>query len=120
MVGNHTTTKHLWLQILFYFFLIGYFLYFHFKYYPLSWFPLRNYPPLSPFPLPLLTKPPTPASWPWHPATLGHRAFIEPRASSPIDILLGHLLLHMNWSHESHYVFSLIGGLVSGTSGGTG
>ena len=46
-------------------------------------------------PLPLLTNPPTPASWPWSSPTLGHRAFTGPRVSSPIDDWLGHPLLHM-------------------------
>jgi hypothetical protein len=46
-------------------------------------------------PAPLLTNQPTPASWPWHSPTLEHRAFTGPRASSPIDVWLGHPLLHM-------------------------
>jgi hypothetical protein len=46
-------------------------------------------------PPPLLTNPPTPASWPWHPLILGHRIFTGPRASPPIDNWLGHPLLHM-------------------------
>ena len=41
-------------------------------------------------PLPLLPNPPTPASWPRHPPRQGHRTFTGPRASPPIDILLGH------------------------------
>jgi hypothetical protein len=77
----------------FLFFLIGYFLYLHFKCYPLSWFSLQN--PSTPSPLPLLTNPPTPTSWPWHSPTLELRAFTGPRASPPIDDRLGHLLLLM-------------------------
>jgi hypothetical protein len=65
-----------------------YFLYLHFKCYPLSWFPLQK-PPI-PSPLPLLTNPSTPASWPWQSPTLGHRAFTGPRASPSIDDWLGH------------------------------
>ena len=79
--------------LLFFLFFIRYFLYLHFKCYPLSWFPLWK--PPTPSLLPLLTKPPTPASWPWHSPTLGHWAFTGPRASPPIDDRLGHSLLHM-------------------------
>jgi hypothetical protein len=43
----------------------------------------------------LLPNPPTPASWPWHSPVLGHMIFARPRASPPIDGLLGHPLLHM-------------------------
>jgi hypothetical protein len=59
---------------------------------PFLVFPLKA--PI-PCPLPPLTNPPTPASWFWHSPTLGHRAFTGPRASAPIDDLLGHPLLHM-------------------------
>jgi hypothetical protein len=48
-----------------------------------------------PLPLPLLTNPPTPASWPWHSPMLGHRTFTGLKTSSPIDDQLGHPLLHM-------------------------
>jgi hypothetical protein len=43
----------------------------------------------------LLINLPTPTSLPWHSPTLGHRAFSGPRASPPINDLLGHPLLHM-------------------------
>ena len=46
-------------------------------------------------PLPLLTNPPTPASWLWNSPILGNRTFTAPRTSPPIDDLLGHPLLHM-------------------------
>jgi hypothetical protein len=49
----------------------------------------------TPYPLPLLTNPPISASWPWHSSILGHRTFIGPRASPPIDDRLRHPLLHM-------------------------
>ena len=73
--------------------LISYFLYLHFKCYAFTWFHLQKLPILSP--LPMLINPPTPTSWPWHSPTLGHRAFIGPRASPPIDDRLGYPLLHM-------------------------
>jgi hypothetical protein len=41
--------------------------------------------PKIPYPLSLLPNLPTPASWPWYSPILGHRIFIRPRASSPID-----------------------------------
>jgi hypothetical protein len=52
-------------------------------------------PPKAPYPLPLLTNPPTPVSWPWHSPALGNRTFKWPRASPPIDDQLRHPLLHM-------------------------
>jgi hypothetical protein len=73
--------------------IIRYFLYLHFKCYPPSWFPLWK-PPI-PFPLPLLTNPPTSASWSWHSTMLGHWTFTGPRASPPIDGWQVHPLLHM-------------------------
>ena len=48
-----------------------------------------------PYPLPLLTNPLTPTSLSWYSLTLGHRAFIGSKASLPIDVQQGHLLLHM-------------------------
>jgi hypothetical protein len=51
-------------------------------------------PPISPPPPAMLLNPPTPASWPWHSPVLGHMIFTRPRASPPIDGLLGHPLLH--------------------------
>jgi hypothetical protein len=48
-----------------------------------------------PLPLPLLTNPPTPNSWPWHFPIPGHRTFTGPRAFPPINDQLGHPLLHI-------------------------
>ena len=56
-------------------------------------FPSEN--PHIPSILPLLTNPPTPASWPWHSPILKHRTFTGSRASPLIDDQLGHPLLHM-------------------------
>jgi hypothetical protein len=99
-------------------FFIRYFLYLYFKCYPLSWFLLRKTHILSPFPL--LTNLPTPAYWPWHSPTLGHWAFLGPRASLCIGKWQGHPLLHYSWSHESFHVYSFVGGLVPQSFGGTG
>jgi hypothetical protein len=55
-----------------------------------SFSPKIPYPPAA-----LLPNPPTPASSPWHSPVLGHRIFTRPRASPPIDGLVGHPLLHM-------------------------
>ena len=69
------------IQISFYFF-IRYFLHLHFKCYPER--PL--YPPTDLLPThPLLLPGPV----------LGHIIFLRPRASPPIDDILGHPLLHM-------------------------
>ena len=43
----------------------------------------------------LLPNPTIPASWTWHSPVLRHMIFTRPRASSPNDGRLGHLLLHM-------------------------
>jgi hypothetical protein len=57
-------------------------------------FPFENvlFPP---YPFPLLTNLPTPASWPWHSPILEHRTFTGPRSSPPIGDWPGHSLLHM-------------------------
>jgi hypothetical protein len=67
------------LRIVIHYFFIGYFLFIYINistviHYP--GFPSEKHPPLIPSPLPLLTNSPTPASWPWHFPTLGHRGFI--------------------------------------------
>jgi hypothetical protein len=70
----------------FFFFFIRYFLHLHFKCYPKS--PLYLPPALHPNLL-------TPTSWSWHSPVLEHLKFTRPRASPPIDDLLGHPLLHI-------------------------
>jgi hypothetical protein len=61
-------------------------------------------PPKIPYPLPppLLTKPPTPTSWPQQSPMLGHRTFTGSRASPPTDDQLGRPLLE---SWVPPYVF---------------
>ena len=70
-------------------------------------------------PLPLLPNPATPASWSWHSPTLGQRAFTGPRASHPLMSNKAILCYICGWSHGSFHVYSLVGGLVPGSSGGT-
>ena len=55
-----------------------------------------------------------------HIPILGHQAFTGPRDSPPPDAQQGHPLLHMWQSHGSLHVYSLVGGLVPGSSGGSG
>jgi hypothetical protein len=74
-------------------FKIIYFLYLYFECFPPSWFPSWKAP--IPFPLPLLTNPPTPTTLSWHSLTLRHQGFIGPRAFPPIDVQQGYHLLHM-------------------------
>jgi hypothetical protein len=78
---------------IFFLIFIRYFLYFHFKIYHLSPFP-SNPPPIS--------FPPLPAHQPTHPAllfwdspTMGHSAFIRPRASPLFDVPQSHSLLQV-------------------------
>jgi len=91
---------------------------------PLPCFPSRH--PLSHPPAPasmrVLPHPPTlpPPPLPWQPPTLGHQAFPGPRASLPIDVRQGHPLLHTGRRHGLPHVYSLVGGLVPGSSGGSG
>jgi hypothetical protein len=71
-------------------------------YYIFSLFAFQMLSPflLSPLKIPYLLPhtpvhhPPTPNFWPRHSPTLGHRTFTGPRASPPVDDLLGHPLLH--------------------------
>jgi hypothetical protein len=42
------------------------------------------------------------------------------RASPPTDDQQGHPLITRGWSHEFHHVYSLVDGLVPGSSGGSG
>jgi hypothetical protein len=62
---------------------------------PFPGFPSDKHLPPITSPVPLLINTPNPSSWHWHSPTLGHRAFIGQRAYLPIDVQLGHPLLHM-------------------------
>jgi hypothetical protein len=93
------------------------FLYLHCRFYPLSSFPLRNPPTTSS--LPVLTNSPTPVSLSWYSPTLGHWDFTRPRASPLADVPQDHPLLHKYvWSHGFLHVYTLVGGLVPGSSRG--
>jgi hypothetical protein len=93
-----------------------YFLYLHFKYYPLSWFLLQK--PALPSPCLLthsllLPGPGIPLYW-----------GIEPsQDQGPLLSLMTNkaiLCYICSWSYGSLHVYSLVGGLVPGSSGGTG
>jgi hypothetical protein len=84
---------------------------------------------LSPFPIPPLKTPypfpVPPAHWPTNSCflalaspILGYRTFKRQRPSPPTDERLGILCYICSWSHEFHHVFSLVGSLVPGSSGG--
>jgi hypothetical protein len=66
----------------------------------------------------LTTLPTTPSSLPWHLSTLGHGAFAGPKDShwcpSPTKAILYY---NCGWSHGTLHVYSLVGGLVPGSSG---
>jgi hypothetical protein len=99
-------------------FFIRYLLYLHFKCYPLSWFPSKSplFLPLSPCspinPLPL----PGPGI-PLHSST---KPLQDQGPLLPWMTDKAILCYICGWSHGSLHVFSLVGGLVSGSSGGTG
>jgi hypothetical protein len=98
---------------------IRYFLYLHFKCYPLSWFPLWKPPIPSPHPLPSPTHP-LPPHCPSIPLHWGHGAFTGPGPLLPLMTGKAILCYICGWSHGSLHVYSLVGGLVSGSSGGSG
>jgi hypothetical protein len=87
---SHLAGSHV---LLFFFFTIYFFIYIS-NVISFPGFPSKN--PLFPSPPPpLLTNPPTPASWLWRSPVLGHIKFAIPRASPPIDGRLVHPLIHM-------------------------
>jgi hypothetical protein len=101
------------------FFFIGYFIYLHFKYYPPSTNPLSHLPP--PASMRMLPHSSTHTSPLQHPPILRHRASTGPRASLPIDTRQDHPLLHMQLeAWVPPFVYSLVSGLVPGSSLGSG
>ena len=99
-------------------FFIRHFLYLHFKCYPLSSFPLQKPPIISP--LPLLTNPPTLTSLSWHSPVLGIGPSQDQGSFLPLMSNKVILCYIYSWSHGSLHVYSLVGGLVPGSSGGSG
>jgi hypothetical protein len=82
---------------------------------PFPYFPstnLQSHPPASIRMLPLPLLPSTPSNFP----TQGHWAILVPRAS---PLMPDHAILCYiySWSHGSLHVYSLVGGLVPGSSG---
>jgi len=72
--------------------------------------------PVPPASMKVLPHPSTPTSWFRHSLTLGHQAFVGPRASLPLmpdKAILSYIYI---WSHGSLHVFSLVGSLVSRSS----
>jgi hypothetical protein len=96
------------------------FLYLHFKCYPLSQFPLQK--PLIPSPPPASMRVPThptthsltPTSLPWHSPSQNQGPLLQLMPNKAI------LCYICGWSHGSLHVYSFVGGLVPGSSGGSG
>ena len=103
------------INFLFSFFFIRYFLYLHFKCYHLSWFPSEN--PLSPPPSPCSPTNPLPLPGPGIPLCWGIEPSQEQRHLLPLMTNQVILCYICSYSHESHDVFSLVGGLVPKSSG---
>ena len=68
---------------------------------------------------PMLMNPLTPAFLFWHSPRLGHWDFTRPRASPLIDVPQGHSLLHMQLKSWVPFVYSVVDGIVPGSSGHT-
>jgi hypothetical protein len=66
------------------------------------------------------TRPPPPTSLPWHSPTLGHRVFTALRVSLPLMPDKAILCYIYSWIHGFLHVYSLVSGLVPGSSGGSG
>jgi hypothetical protein len=104
-------------------FFIGYFIYLHFKCYPLSQFPLQK-PPSHPSPCFYEGIPPSIHSIPpYHSSILiywGIKPAQDQWSLLPLmsnKVILCYICI---WSLESHHVYSLVGDLVPGSSGGIG
>ena len=82
--------------------------------------PLKKKKKPTPFPNPLLTSPSIPASLFWPSPTPGHQVFTGPRALLSLMFHKTIFCYICSWSHGSLHVYSLVGGLVPGSSGGTG
>jgi hypothetical protein len=108
-----------------YFFFINHFIHLHFKWYPPSQFPLHKvsiHPiPFLPPPLCLYEGAPSPTH-----SLLPHCSIIPlhwgtkpPQDQGPLLPLMPDKVIHCyicSWSHGNLHVYSLVGGLVSGSS----
>jgi hypothetical protein len=111
-------------MVVYFIFFIRYFLYLHFKSYPLSWgnnnvFPLKTPYPMSPPP----AHPPTHSHFPVlaFPYT-GASGLRRTKGLSSGALMTYKAILYYlcSWSHGSLHMYSLVGGLVPRSSGGTG
>jgi hypothetical protein len=96
---------------------------FHFKCYPLFWFPLHK-PPIPPLPLLLWQCSPTYLPTPTSPRYTPLHWSIEPSQDQgpPLSLIPDKTILCYIciWRHRSLRVYSSFGGLVPGSSGGSG
>jgi hypothetical protein len=120
--GRGTSSETWWFMFFcFWFFLpflLDIFLYLYFKYYPLSWFPIQKPPSLSPSPCSpshplLLPGPGIPLHW-------GIETSQDQGPLLPLMTDKAILCYIWGWSHGSFHVYSLVGSLAPGNSGGTG
>jgi len=108
------------LNVLLFKFFIGYFIYLHFKCYPLSQFPSTTPYPISSSPCFYKGAPPPPPLPPHHPGIPLHWGIKPPQNQGPLlplmpdKAILGYIC---SWSHGFLHVYSLVGGLVPGSSG---
>ena len=86
---------------------------------PFPGFPTRNPHPMprTPASIMLFLHPHTPDSLSWHSSTLGHQATQNQGPVLPLMPNIAILCYICGWSHGSLHVYSLICGLVPGSSG---
>jgi hypothetical protein len=107
----------------FLFFKLGIFFIYISNVIPVPGLPLPKKPPItSPFPCFYEGVPP-PTHLPIHPCIPQHRGIELSQDQGPLlPLMLDKAILYYicAWSHESLHVYSLVGGLVPGNSGGSG
>lgn len=109
--------------ILYFLFFIHLFIHSHFKWYPPSWLLLHKFPSHHPSPSPLSlwgcssTYSRTHTLLLYHPPILGHQVSTGPSFSPPIGSDKTILCYICFWILGFHHVYSLVCGLVSGSSG---
>jgi hypothetical protein len=101
---------------------MGYFIHFHFQYYPLSWFPLQK--PLIPSLFPCFYEsaphPHSPSPCPGIPLSWGIKPSNYQVPLLPLIPNKAILSYICSWSHGLLYVYFLVGGLISESSGRSG